>query len=76
MTDRSVSTAGARLDARDRQIALELGNGNMSQGIRFALRYAAKQQARTAKLSTILKSAAVMAARLEATVPPLLIDQP
>ena len=74
MTDRSVSTAGARLDARDRQIALELGNGNMSQGIRFALRYAAKQQARTAKLSTILKSAAVMAARLEATVPPLLID--
>jgi hypothetical protein len=76
VTDRSVSTAGARLDARDRQIALELGNGNMSQGIRFALRYAAKQQARTAKLSTILKSAAVMAARLEATVPPLLIDQP
>lgn len=74
MTDRSVSTAGARLDARDRQIALELGNGNLSQGIRFALRYAAKQQARTAKLSTILKSAAVMAARLEATVPPLLID--
>jgi hypothetical protein len=74
VTDRSVSTAGARLDARDRQIALELGNGNLSQGVRFALRYAAKQQARTAKLSTILKSAAVMAARLEGTAPPLLID--
>ena len=74
MTDRSISTAGARLDFRDRQIALELGNGNLSQGIRFALRYAAKQQAKTAKLSTILKSAAVMAARLEGTVPPLSID--
>jgi hypothetical protein len=74
VTDRSVSTAGARLDFRDRQIALELGNGNLSQGIRFALRYAAKRQAKTAKLSTILKSAAVMAARLEGTVPPLFID--
>lgn len=65
MTDRSVSTAGARLSAQDRLIALELGNGNLSQGIRFALRFAAKQQAKTAKLSTILRSAAVMAARLE-----------
>lgn len=74
MTDRSISTAGARLDFRDRQIALELGNGNLSQGIRFALRYAAKQQAKTAKLSTLLRSAAVMAARLEGTVPPLSID--
>jgi hypothetical protein len=65
MTDRSVSTAGARLAPQDRLIALELGNGNLSQGIRFALRLAAKQQAKTAKLSTILRSAAVMAARLE-----------
>ena len=65
MTDRSVSTAGARLSPQDRLIALELGNGNLSQGIRFALRFAAKQQAKTAKLSTILRSAAVMAARLE-----------
>ena len=65
MTDRSVSTAGARLAPQDRLIALELGNGNLSQGIRFALRLAAKQQAKAAKLSTILKSAAVMAARME-----------
>lgn len=65
MTDRSVSTAGARLSPQDRLIALELGNGNLSQGIRFALRFAARQQAKTAKLSTILRSAAVMAARLE-----------
>lgn len=65
MTDRSVSTAGARLTPQDRLIALELGNGNLSQGIRFALRFAARQQVKTAKLSTILRSAAVMAARLE-----------
>ena len=65
MPDRSVSTAGARLTAQDRLIALELGNGNLSQGIRFALRLAAKQQAKAAKLSTILKSAAVMAAHME-----------
>lgn len=65
MTDRSIATAGARLGPQDRLIALELGNGNLSQGIRFALRLAAKQQAKAAKLSTILKSAAVMAARME-----------
>ena len=50
---------------QDRLITLELGNGNLSQGIRFALRYTAKEQAKPAKLSTILKSAAVMAARME-----------
>ena len=65
MTDRSITTAGARLGPQDRLIALELGNGNLSPGIRFALRLAAKQQAKVAKLSTILRSAAVMAARLE-----------
>ena len=69
MTDRSVSTAGARLAPQDRLIALELGNGNLSQGIRFALRFAAKRQAKTAKLSTILRSAAVMAARMEEQTP-------
>ena len=63
--DRSISTAGARLGPQDRLIALELGNGNLSQGIRYALRFAAGQQAQTARLSTILRSAAVMAARLE-----------
>jgi hypothetical protein len=65
MTDKSMVTAGARLDPQDRLIALELGNGNLSQGIRFALRLAANQQAKTARLSTILRSAAAMAARLE-----------
>ncbi len=65
MTDRSITTAGARLGPQDRLIALRLGQGNLSQGIRFALRLAAKQEAKTAKLSTLLRSAAVMAARME-----------
>lgn len=65
MTDRSVSTCGVRLTPQDRRIALELGNGNLSQGVRFALRLAANEKAKTAKLSTILRSAAVMAAALE-----------
>ena len=64
-TDRSISTAGARLGPQDRLIAMELGNGNLSQGIRYALRFAAGHNAKVAKLSTILRSAAVMAARLE-----------
>ena len=65
MSDRSITTAGARLGPQDRLIALELGNGNLSQGIRYALRFAAKQRAKPARLSTILRSAAVMAARME-----------
>ena len=46
-------------------IAKQLGNGNISQGVRFALRLAANQRAKPAKLSTILRSAATMAAALE-----------
>lgn len=56
---------GIRMTDRDHQIAQQLGNGNISQGVRFALRLAANQRATTAKLSTILRSAAQMAAALE-----------
>lgn len=65
MSDRKALVSGVRLIGSDRRIAQELGNGNISQGVRYALRLAAGQQARTAKLSTILRSAAVMAAALE-----------
>ena len=65
MTDRNCTVSGVRLTAQDRRIAQQLGNGNISQGVRFALRLAANQRAQTAKLSTILRSAAVMAAALE-----------
>ena len=48
-----------------KSMCAELGNGNLSQGIRYALRFAAGQRATPARLSTILRSAAVMAARME-----------
>ena len=65
MTDRNSMVSGVRLTGQDRRIAQQLGNGNLSQGVRFALRLAADQNAQPAKLSTILRSAAVMAAALE-----------
>ena len=34
MSDRTISTAGARLGPQDRLIAIELGNGNLSQGVK------------------------------------------
>lgn len=65
MTDRSANVSGVRLTAKDRLIAIKLGNGNISQGVRYALRFAAEERAQPARLSTILRSAAVMAAALE-----------
>ena len=65
MTDRKSQVSGVRLTGQERLIALELGNGNLSHGVRYALRLAGKQQAKPAKLSTILKSAAVMAEAIE-----------
>jgi hypothetical protein len=65
MTDRKCQVSGVRLTGRERRIALQLGNGNISQGVRFALHLADNQQAKPAKLSTILRSAAVMAAAIE-----------
>jgi len=65
MTDRKTAISGVRLTGQERLLALELGNGNISQGVRFALRIAASQGAKPAKLSTILRSAAVMATAME-----------
>jgi hypothetical protein len=59
------NVSGVRLDAVGRRIAMELGNGNISQGVRYALRFAAQQDAKPAKLSAILRSAARMAEALE-----------
>lgn len=69
MTDRNCTVSGVRLTAQDRRIAQQLGNGNISQGVRYALRLAADQRAKPARLSTILRSAAVMAAALENAPP-------
>ena len=69
MTDRNCTVSGVRLTGEDRRIAQQLGNGNISQGVRYALRLAADQRAKPARLSTILRSAAVMAAALENAPP-------
>ena len=65
MTDPNSCVAGVRLTGRDRATALRLGNGNISQGVRFALRLAAGERATTSPLSTILRSAARMAEAME-----------
>jgi hypothetical protein len=65
MSDRKSQVSGVRLTGQERLIAIELGGGNISQGVRYALRLASKQGAKPAKLSTILRSAAVMAAAIE-----------
>jgi hypothetical protein len=57
--------SGVRLTGRERAIALQLGNGNLSQGVRYALRHAAQERTTTASLSTILRSAARMAEAME-----------
>jgi hypothetical protein len=57
--------SGVRLTGRERAIALQLGNGNISQGVRFALRLAAKDRSTAAPLSAILRSAARMAEFME-----------
>lgn len=65
MAEFSSCVAGVRLTARDRATALRLGNGNISQGVRYALRFAADERASVAPLSEILRSAVRMAESLE-----------
>lgn len=65
MTDFSFCVHSVRLSARDRATALRLGNGNISQGVRYALWLAADERATVAPLSEILRSAARMAESLE-----------
>jgi hypothetical protein len=62
---RTDSVSGVRLTSTERLIALRLGQGNISQGVRFALRLAAQERATSAPLSSVLRSAARMAEALE-----------
>jgi hypothetical protein len=59
------AVSGVRLTGQERLIAIRLGQGNISQGVRYALRFAAKEEAASAKLSTILRSAVRIAEALE-----------
>ena len=65
MTDRHSVVTGVRMTGQDRAIALRLGNGNISQGVRYALRLAERERATVAPLSVILRSAARMAEAME-----------
>jgi hypothetical protein len=65
MTDPNSCVSGVRFTGRDRATALRLGNGNISQGVRYALRLAERERATVAPLSVILRSAARMAEAME-----------
>ena len=65
MTDRHSVVTGVRMTGQDRAITLRLGNGNISQGVRYALRLAERERATVAPLSVILRSAARMAEAME-----------
>jgi len=47
-------------------VARTLGNGNVSMGVRWAVRFAHDRHMRPVTLTTLLRSAAVLAAELEA----------
>ena len=51
------------------EAARRLGAGNISLGFRQAIRYACYREMRPTSLSTMLRSAAILAAELEAKNP-------
>lgn len=55
-----------RLQEAELQAARVIGRGNASRGIRVAIRMAAQQQLRTETLSSILRSASIIAKQMEA----------
>jgi len=54
-----------RLQAAELQAARVIGRGNASRGIRQAIRMAASQHVRSAPLSSLLRSAALVAKQME-----------
>ena len=54
-----------RMSREEIDQARELGGGNVSMGFRWALRYASDRNMRPVTLSTLLRSAAVLASELE-----------
>jgi hypothetical protein len=58
-------TVNIRMTREEIEAARKLGDGNISMGFRQAIRYACWKDMRPVKLSTMLRSAAVMAATLE-----------
>jgi hypothetical protein len=58
-------TVNIRMSREEIDQARELGGGNVSMGFRWALRYASDRNMRPVTLSTLLRSAAVLASELE-----------
>lgn len=58
-------TVNIRMSREEIEAARKLGSGNISQGFRQAIRYAIDREMQPVKLSTMLRSAAVMAQDLE-----------
>jgi len=58
-------TVNLRMSQEEIDVARTLGNGNVSMGVRWAVRYAHDRHMRPVSLTTLLRSAAVLAAELE-----------
>jgi len=58
-------TVNIRMSREEIEAARRLGDGNISMGFRQAIRYACWKEMQPVKLSTMLRSAAVMAQNLE-----------
>ena len=58
-------TVNIRMSREEIEQARELGGGNVSMGFRWALRYASDRDMRPITLTTLLRSAAVLASELE-----------
>jgi hypothetical protein len=59
-------TVNIRMSREEIEQARELGSGNVSMGFRWALRYASDRKMKPVTLTTLLRSAAVLASELEA----------
>ena len=59
-------TVNVRMSREEIEAARRLGDGNISMGLRWAIRYANGRDMKPIKLSTMLRSAAVLAADMEA----------
>jgi len=60
-------TVNIRMSREEVEAARKLGGGNISQGFRHAIRYATERDMKPVTLTTLLRSAAVLAQDLEDT---------
>ena len=58
-------TLNLRMSQEEIDVARALGNGNVSMGVRWAIRFAYDRRMKPVTLTTLLRSAAVLAAELE-----------